>query len=62
LADAVIADADADITDASQHPEKREQSASSAPKQNELCSNKKRAGRSALLKKLCRPYFPEDWI
>jgi hypothetical protein len=52
LADAVIANADADITDASQHPEKREQGTSSA-------QNKKRAGRSALLKNCVDPIFPK---
>jgi hypothetical protein len=62
LADAVIADADADadITDASQHPEKREQSASSAPKQNELCSKtKKEQGDQPCSKNCVDPIFPK---
>jgi hypothetical protein len=37
----------------SKHFERREQGASPAPKE-------KRAGRQALLQKLCRPYFPEN--
>jgi len=46
----------------SNHLEKREQRASPAAKETGLRQKKKRAGRQALLQKLCRPlfHFPEN--